>query len=130
MDTKKKKGISILILLLMWLIPYTSLFAQQFEINEKEYFEKQGANVLVFSNWYDGLFSDSKMSGIEIIHHGERTATNGDVRLHHTPEQWDAIPTFVKREVDREKGEIEVWQEYPEYDFSYRIKAETRDEGV
>ena len=55
------------------------------------YFEKQGLNVLVFNNWYNDNFSDSKISGIEIIHHGIRTATNGDVRLNPTPEQWDPI---------------------------------------
>ncbi len=54
-------------------------------LNDKDYFEKPGLNVLVFSNWYDGLFSDSKTSGVELIHHGERTVTNGDVRLNATP---------------------------------------------
>ena len=33
------------------------------KINDSEYFEAPGANVLVYSNWYDGLFSDSKISG-------------------------------------------------------------------
>ena len=50
-------------------------------INTRNYFEKRGVNVLVFSNGYNGLFSDSKISGVEIIHHDVRTATNGDVRL-------------------------------------------------
>src|SRR5690606_19478136 len=63
-------------------------------LNDKDYFEKPGLNVLVFSNWYDGLFSDSKTSGVEIIHHGDRTVTNGDVRLNATPEQWDMTPMF------------------------------------
>jgi len=85
---------------------------------------------LAFSNWYDGLFSDSKISGIEIIHHGVRTATNGDVRLHATPEQWDAIPTFSERKVDLANNRIDTYQEYPDYDFEYMIRAEARDDGV
>jgi hypothetical protein len=45
------------------------------KLNDLGYFETRGVNVFVFSNWYDGNFSDAKMSGIEIIHHGVRTAT-------------------------------------------------------
>lgn len=99
-------------------------------LNEEEYFEKPGVNILVFSNWYDGLFSDSKISGIEVIHHGVRTVTNGDVRLNATPEQWDPIPTFVKREVDRENERIDTYEKYPDHDFQYMIRAEAEGDGV
>lgn len=40
------------------------------QLNSRGYFETRGLNVLVFSNWYDGNFSDAKISGIELIHHG------------------------------------------------------------
>jgi endoglucanase len=55
------------------------------KLNSLGYFEKHGLNVLVFSNWYDGNFSDAKISGVELIHRGVRTATNGDVRMKSTP---------------------------------------------
>ncbi|MCP9199104.1 glycoside hydrolase family 9 protein [Gramella sp. GC03-9] len=97
------------------------------ELNEAEYFEAPGVNILAFSNWYNGLFSDSKISGIEIIQQGVRTATNGDVRLHSTPEQWDDIPTFSERKVDVENNSIDTYQHYPEFDFEYMIRA--RAEG-
>jgi endoglucanase len=61
----------------------------ELKLNNLDYFETRGLNVLVFSNWYNGNFGDSKISGIEIIHHEVRTATNGDVRLNPTPGQWD-----------------------------------------
>jgi endoglucanase len=96
----------------------------QLELNELDYYSTPGADVFVFSNWYNGLFSDSKISGIELVHHGVRTATNGDVRLHATPEQWDAIPEFVDRKVDRERGTVEAFLRYPAYDFDYSIRAE------
>lgn len=99
-------------------------------LNDSSYFETRGLNVMVFSNWYNGLFSDSKMSGVEIIHHGVRTATNGDVRLDPTPEQWDAIPQFVKRNVDRESNRIEAFLKYPEYNFTYSVSAEARAGGI
>lgn len=92
-------------------------------LNEQGYFENRGVNFLVFSNWYNGMFSDSKMSGIEVIHHEVRTVTNGDVRLDPTPEQWDPIPVFGERHVDSAGGFIEAFLGYPDYDFQYRIKA-------
>jgi hypothetical protein len=55
--------------------------AQSLALGKGGYFEARGVNVLVFSNWYDGLFADSKISGIEIVQQDVRTATNGDVRL-------------------------------------------------
>jgi hypothetical protein len=99
-------------------------------LNDLGYFETRGLNVFVFSNWYDGNFSDSKISGIEIIHHGVRTATNGDVRLSPTPGQWDPIPKLVDRKVDEESNTAEAFLSYPDYDFEYTIKAEARDGGI
>lgn len=36
-------------------------------LGEAEYYTAPAVNYLVFSNWYDGLFADSKISGVEII---------------------------------------------------------------
>lgn len=93
------------------------------KLNDQEYYERQGLNFLVFSNWYNGYFSDSKMSGVEIIHHEVRTVTNGDVRLNRTPEQWDPIPQFVERKVDKSNSTIEAHLKYPEHQFEYMIKS-------
>ncbi|MCB0572642.1 MAG: glycoside hydrolase family 9 protein [Phaeodactylibacter sp.] len=119
---KKKPGLSLICVVLVCLMPSLS-FGQPYQLNEQGYFEKQGADILVFNNWYNGLFSDSKISGVELIHHGVRTATNGDVRLHSTPEQWDAIPQFVERRVDTAGLAIEAHLRYPAYDFDYRVRA-------
>ncbi len=73
---------------------------QTLKVNNLEYFETPGINVLVYSNQYNGMFYDEKTAGIEIIHHGVRTSTGGAVRLQNTPEQWDLIPTVVSRKVD------------------------------
>lgn len=87
------------------------------------YFAAQGIDFLVFNNWYNGEFSDAKISGIELIHHGIRTATNGDLRLNATPEQWDEVPTFIERKIDKKAGFVEVFLEYPGHHFKYSIKA-------
>jgi hypothetical protein len=99
-------------------------------LNDSLYFEKHGFNILVFSNMYDNLFDDSKISAVEIIHHGVRTATNGDVRLNPTPGQWDPIAKFVDRKVDRENNRIEVTMNFAAYDFQYTLTAEAKDDGL
>jgi endoglucanase len=99
-------------------------------LNSLEYFECRGLNILVFSNWYNDMFSDSKISGVEIIHHGIRTVTNGDLRLEPTPVQWAPIPEFKTREVDQSRNTITVHSSYPEYDFDFTIHAEGCAGGV
>src|SRR4030042_6943205 len=102
-------------------IAFAQSLDTKLKINDLDYFETRGLNVFVFSNWYDGNFSDSKISGVEIIHHGVRTATNGDVRLNPTPGQWDPIPEFVNRNTSPEENFIEAFLKYPGYDFNYCI---------
>ncbi len=100
------------------------------ELNEAEYFAADGAEVLVFSNWYDGLFADSKISGVEIIQRGERIATNGDVRLSATPGQWDPIGRMIERVVDPATGKVTVTLEYPDNGFTYKIEARRAGDSV
>ena len=104
--------------------------AQDLELNDREYFERQGVNVLVFSNSFNGGFNDEKNSGIEIIHHGVRTVQGGAVRLNNTPEQWDLVPKTVSRKVDREKGSIEVTMRYDDYDFDSRVVVTAKGKAV
>jgi len=99
------------------------VFAQDkpLTINERQYFEKRGLNVLVFTNEYNGMFFDEKTAGIELIHHGVRTATGGAVRLSPTPEQWDQIPKVADRKVDPKTNTIEVRLRYEAFDFDSRL---------
>jgi len=107
-----------------------SAFAAPPVLNELEYFSKPGLDVLAFSNYYDGLFSDSKHAGVELIHHGVRTATNGDVRLSPTPEQWDAVALLVDRKVDARSSTVTTRLGYAEYGFEYDIRVSPAGEGV
>ena len=77
-------------------------------MNDLDYFETPGVNILVFSNQYNGMFFDEKTAGIEIIHHGVRTSTGGAVRLQNTPEQWDLVPQVTDRKVDKKNNIIDV----------------------
>ena len=90
-------------------------------LNELEYFETRGVNVLVYSNLFTGGFNDEKDSGLEIIHHGVRTAQGGAIRLNNTPEQWDLVPATPERTVRPEDNAIEVKLRFEEYDFDSRL---------
>jgi len=107
----------------------TSAFAS-LQLNDLDYFTSPGFDALVYSNKYNGNFDDSKMAGVEFIHHGIRTVTNGDVRLRPTPDQWDEIGQFIERKVDRETGTIIAYLSYPEYDFDYRIVGRTKGDQL
>jgi endoglucanase len=123
-----KVFLSVLIVFLF--LSTHSSFCQKLEINDLGYFETQGVNVLVYSNQYTGMFFDEKTAGIEIIHHGVRTATGGAVRLQNTPEQWDLIPSVVDRKVDNANKNISVVLKYKDFDFSSKIDVTAKNAGV
>ena len=104
--------------------------AQDLKLNDLEYFERQGVNVLVFSNSFNGGFNDEKNSGIEIIQHGVRSVQGGAVRLNNTPEQWDLVPKMTSRKVDKENGSIEVTMRYEDYDFDSRAVVTAKGKAV
>src|SRR5690606_14362352 len=69
----------------------------RFALNEKEYFQNRGVGVMVFAD----TFPESRQSGVIVVSHGTRIASNGDLRVEATPGQWSATPKLIKREVDR-----------------------------
>ncbi|MBV9988876.1 MAG: glycoside hydrolase family 9 protein [Chitinophagaceae bacterium] len=108
----------------------TVVCGQELKLNELEYFERQGVNVLVYNNLFTGGFNDEKSAGIELIHHGVRTAQGGAVRLSSTPEQWDLVPAVLNRKVDRAAKSIEVTLRYQDYDFDSRVVVTVKGNAV
>ena len=106
------------------------VYSQTLQLNDKEYFETRGVNVLVYSNQYTGMFFDEKTAGIEIIHHGVRTSTGGAIRLQNTPEQWDLVPSVVSRNVDKPNKTITAELNFKEFNFNSRISVTAKDNGV
>src|SRR6478609_6891844 len=104
--------------------------AQELKLNALEYFERQGVNVLVYSNLFTGGFNDEKNAGIELIHHGVRTLQGGAVRLSSTPEQWDLVPEVSNRKVDRAAQTIETTLRYKDYDFDSRVVVTAKGKSV
>ena len=123
----KKGTFSSLAGLLLFACSYG--WGQELTLNDLEYFETQGVNVLVYSNLFTGGFNDEKTAGIELIHHGVRTAQGGAVRLSNTPEQWDLVPQIPTRTVDRSSNTIEAALRYDDYDFDSRVVVTARGKG-
>ena len=116
--------------LILSLFTVSMMSADDLHLNDLGYFERQGVNVLVFSNSFNGGFNDEKNSGIEIIHHGVRTVQGGAVRLNNTPEQWDLVPKMTNRKIDRDNGSIEVSMRYDDYDFDSRVVVTAKGQAV
>lgn len=130
-----KKSTTCSILMLVTVVFILTLSSRGFsqntlKLNDKDYFETRGFNVLVFENQYNGMFFDEKTAGILLIHHGVRTATGGAVRLKPTPEQWDQIPTVVERKVDKENNCIDVVLRYKEFNFDSHLHVQPQGDGV
>lgn len=83
---------------------------QQLRLNEQEYLEMPGLNVMLAHDFYP----ESHQGGVGVIQNGLRVATNGDLRLEPTPGQWQPVPKVGERVVDRKTGEISVRMQYPD----------------
>ena len=116
------------VVLLLTAFGYAS--GQDLKLNNLEYFETQGVNVLVYNNLFTGGFNDEKNAGIELIHHGVRTSQGGAVRLSNTPEQWDLVPEILNRKVDRASKTIEATLRYNDYNFDSRVVVTAKGKGV
>jgi len=115
---------------MLLLSAFNYVSSQDLKINNLEYFETQGVNVLTYSNIFNGGFNDEKNAGIELIHHGVRTAQGGAVRLSNTPEQWDLVPAVSNRKVDRASQTIEALLRYEDFDFNSRVVVTAKGKGV
>ena len=124
------KRLTFLSLVVLLLAAFNYASGQDLKLNDLEYFETQGVNVLVYNNLFTGGFNDEKTAGIELIHHGVRTAQGGAVRLSSTPEQWDLVPAIPTRTVDSASKTIESMLRYEDYDFDSRVVVTAKGKGV
>lgn len=83
-----------------------------FTLNEQEYFERPGIDVMLGQDYYP----EGHQGGLTIIMHDERIAANGDVRLEPAPGQWSPVPQSDQRTVDRAAQQISVRLAYPDPD--------------
>ncbi len=80
--------------------------------------------VLVFHN----VYPEGKQGGLEFIQHGERTATNGDLRFEPAPGQWAPLPKVHSRTMDG--ATISVSLAFPQPEIRYTVRVWTEGEQV
>ena len=118
---KSLRFLSLVVVLL--LLPVLSFCRPELQLTAQDTLERHGLTVLLFHNAYHPVFGDQKMSGLEIILHERRVATNGDVRLSPTPDQWDPIPEFKERKRGPSENELTAFCSYPGRGLNYRIQV-------
>ena len=102
----------------------------ELQLTPQDALETHGLSIFLFHNSYHPVFGDQKMSGLEIILHELRIATNGDVRLSATPAQWDPIPQFKDRKRGASTNELIASLSYPDRDFHYQVDVRPEPGGI
>ncbi|HZJ57402.1 MAG TPA: glycoside hydrolase family 9 protein [Clostridia bacterium] len=113
-----------------------------FKLNpELGYFQNIGVDVMAF----DDIYPEGHQSGVSIIMHGNRVATNGDIRFEQTPGQWQPVPKQGERKLDEATNTITTSLSYPDtsrhlrgfnpmiypdFEFNYEVIVEGRDDSV
>ncbi|MFV0400810.1 MAG: glycoside hydrolase family 9 protein [Oscillospiraceae bacterium] len=113
---------------------------QGFKLNASSgYLQDRGVDVMAF----DDIYPEGHQSGVSIIMHGNRIATNGDIRFEQTPGQWQPVPKQGKRELDEASNTITTELSYPDStrhlngfnpmiypDFQFGYKVTVKGEGT
>jgi len=99
-------------------------------VTDKNYLDTQGFSVFLYDSTYHPVFVDQKNTAMEMILHGQRIATNGDVRLMPTPEQWDLVATLKGKQADKANGRLTANLAFPTFDLSYTLEVAAEPGGV
>jgi len=102
----------------------------QMQVTDKDYLDTQGFSVLLYDSTYHPVFVDQKNAAMEMILHGQRIATNGDVRLTPTPEQWDLVATLKGHHADKKNNRLTANLAFPAFDLSYTVEVTAEAGGV
>jgi endoglucanase len=83
-------------------------------------------SILVFHN----VYPEGKQGGLEIIQHGERIATNGDLRLEPAPGQWAPLPQAQNRSASEAETRVSVQMAFAQPAIQYAVRVWTDGEAV
>lgn len=108
---------------------------------ELGYFKNHGVDVMAFDDFYP----EGHQSGVSVIMHGSRVATNGDIRFEQTPGQWQPVPKQTDKIIDTDANAVEATLAYPDksrhlqgfnpmiypdFEFTYRVRVEGRGDDI
>ena len=97
--------------LCLWSLCGWIVNAQNFKLNKSSnYFQNGGVDVMAF----DDIYPEGHQSGVSIIMHGNRIATNGDIRFEPTPGQWQPVPKQRERIMDEVANTITAKLSFPD----------------
>lgn len=115
---------------------------QGFLLNPTDgYFQNEGVDVMAF----DDIYPSGHQSGVTLLMHGKRIATNGDVRFEPTPGQWQPVPKQDQRIMDEAANTITTKLSYPnlsehlrsfnpkiypDYAFEYTVTVKGQNDSV
>src|ERR1051325_8856279 len=100
------------------------------QVVKNDYLSTQGFDVMLYDSTYHPVFVDQKNTAMEMILHDQRIATNGDVRLMPTPEQWDLVATLKGRDADKANDRLTANLAFPSFDLSYTLEVAAEPGGV
>ena len=120
---------AILLAGLLAALPASSANAQM-KVNDSGYLDTQGFSVILYQSTYHPVFVDEKHAAMEMILHGQRIATNGDVRLMPTPEQWDLVAKLKGHNADKEHNRLTADLSFPAYQMDYTLEVTAEPGGV
>jgi endoglucanase len=100
------------------------------QVTDNGYLNTQGFSVILYKDIFHPIFVDEKKAAVEMILHGQRIATNGDVRLAPTPEQWDLVAKLSGQQADKEHNRLVAQLSFPSYEMNYRLEVAAEPGGV
>ncbi|HEY2861527.1 MAG TPA: glycoside hydrolase family 9 protein [Terracidiphilus sp.] len=102
----------------------------EMNVTDKGYLDTQGFSVVLYQNTYHPVFVDEKNAAMQIFLHGQRIATNGDIHLLPTPEQWDLVAKLKGQQTDREHNRLTAQLSFPSYGVDYSLEVTPEPGGV
>ncbi|HTX76119.1 MAG TPA: glycoside hydrolase family 9 protein [Terracidiphilus sp.] len=102
----------------------------QMKVTDHGYLDTQGFSVMLYQNTYHPVFVDEKNAAMQMILHGQRIATNGDIRLVPTPEQWDLVAKLNGVTPDKEHNRLTARLSFPTYQMDYTLEVAAEPGGV
>src|SRR5271157_508140 len=120
---------AVLLAVLFFSLPLLSSdFVMQ--VTDSGYLNTQGFSVMLYDSTFHPIFVDQKNTAMEMILHGQRIATNGDVRLMPTPEQWDLVAQLKGRESEKDKNRLTANLTSPDFQLDYTLEVAAEPGGV
>lgn len=95
-----------------------------FTLNDSGYFQNQGVDVMAFDDYYPV----GHQSGLSIIMHGSRIASNGDVRI--LTGDVFSLPEQGGREINKESNSISTALSFSDFNLGYKVNIKGEGESI